>query len=207
MACFHPRPQRGGRPAPRTLLAAQTPRWTAQNLVRLACCRCLAGVLGSAARPRVRFGEQKIRGPVRTRWPPPLPIAPPDPEAYRLAPQRIKRCTFRRPDRAAEAGADRALRRRVPPARPPRADPARQPGVGRPPIRKTCAMAPHTVPTGRGLARRVIPVPAASLVLRRTSSTTAPHRGSPARALPVGGGRSRRSMPVLCFGNRPRMKR
>ena len=26
----------------------------------------------------------------------PLPIVPPDPEAYRLAPQRIKRCTFRR---------------------------------------------------------------------------------------------------------------
>jgi hypothetical protein len=26
----------------------------------------------------------------------PLPIAPPDPEGYRLAPQRIKRCTFRR---------------------------------------------------------------------------------------------------------------
>jgi hypothetical protein len=26
----------------------------------------------------------------------PLPIVPADPEAYRLAPQRIKRCTFRR---------------------------------------------------------------------------------------------------------------
>ena len=26
----------------------------------------------------------------------PLPIVEPDPEAYRLAPQRIKRCTFRR---------------------------------------------------------------------------------------------------------------
>lgn len=26
----------------------------------------------------------------------PLPIVPPDPDAYRLAPQRIKRCTFRR---------------------------------------------------------------------------------------------------------------
>jgi hypothetical protein len=26
----------------------------------------------------------------------PLPNAAPDPEAYRLAPQRIKRCTFRR---------------------------------------------------------------------------------------------------------------
>ena len=26
----------------------------------------------------------------------PLPIVPPDPEAYHLAPQRIKRCTFRR---------------------------------------------------------------------------------------------------------------
>jgi hypothetical protein len=26
----------------------------------------------------------------------PLPVVTPDPEAYRLAPQRIKRCTFRR---------------------------------------------------------------------------------------------------------------
>ena len=36
----------------------------------------------------------------------PLPIAPSDPEAYRLAPQRIKRCTFRRLIQV-EAGADR----------------------------------------------------------------------------------------------------
>jgi hypothetical protein len=26
----------------------------------------------------------------------PLPIVPPDPEAYRLAPHRIRRCTYRR---------------------------------------------------------------------------------------------------------------
>jgi len=26
----------------------------------------------------------------------PLPIVPPDPEVYRLAPHRIRRCTFRR---------------------------------------------------------------------------------------------------------------
>ena len=36
----------------------------------------------------------------------PLPIVPPDPEAYRLAPQRIKRCTFRRLIQV-DAGPDR----------------------------------------------------------------------------------------------------
>ena len=36
----------------------------------------------------------------------PLPIVVPDPEAYRLAPQRIKRCTFRRLIQI-EAGAER----------------------------------------------------------------------------------------------------
>lgn len=36
----------------------------------------------------------------------PLPIAPSDPEAYRLAPQRIKRCTFRRLIQV-ESGAER----------------------------------------------------------------------------------------------------
>jgi hypothetical protein len=36
----------------------------------------------------------------------PLPIVPSDPEAYRLAPQRIKRCTFRRLIQV-EVGADR----------------------------------------------------------------------------------------------------
>ena len=36
----------------------------------------------------------------------PLPIVPPDADAYRLAPQRIKRCTFRRLIQV-EVGADR----------------------------------------------------------------------------------------------------
>jgi len=36
----------------------------------------------------------------------PLPIVPADPEAYRLAPQRIKRCTFRRLIQV-ESGPDR----------------------------------------------------------------------------------------------------
>jgi hypothetical protein len=36
----------------------------------------------------------------------PLPIVPPDSDAYRLAPQRIKRCTFRRLIQV-EVGAER----------------------------------------------------------------------------------------------------
>ncbi len=36
----------------------------------------------------------------------PLPLPPSDPDAYRLAPQRIKRCTFRRLIQV-EAGANR----------------------------------------------------------------------------------------------------
>ena len=36
----------------------------------------------------------------------PLPIVPSDPDAYRLAPQRIRRCTFRRLIQV-EVGADR----------------------------------------------------------------------------------------------------
>ena len=36
----------------------------------------------------------------------PLPISPHDPDAYRLAPQRIKRCTFRRLIQV-EVGAER----------------------------------------------------------------------------------------------------
>ena len=36
----------------------------------------------------------------------PLPIVPPDTDAYRLAPQRIKRCTFRRLIQV-EVGAER----------------------------------------------------------------------------------------------------
>ena len=36
----------------------------------------------------------------------PLPVVPPEDEAYRLAPQRIKRCTFRRLIQV-EVGAER----------------------------------------------------------------------------------------------------
>ena len=43
----------------------------------------------------------------------PLPVIPPQPDPFRLAPQRIKRCTFRRLIQV-EAGARAALRRRVP---------------------------------------------------------------------------------------------
>jgi hypothetical protein len=60
------------------------------------------GVLGSAATGRTPEIIEAPSHPMAL----PLPTAPPDPETYRLAPQRIKRCTFRRLIQI-ESGADR----------------------------------------------------------------------------------------------------
>ena len=78
----------------------------------------------------------------------PLPTTPSDPEAYRLAPQRIKRCTFRRLIQV-EIRRRPPLRRRLPAAGPSSSDPPGRPRFGRPDL-QLLHRRPH-LPPRRGL--------------------------------------------------------
>ena len=64
------------------------------------------GVLGSRARVDTAWSTGRIREDTRPVMALPLPVTPPEPDAFHLAPHRIKRCTFRRLINV-ESGSDR----------------------------------------------------------------------------------------------------
>lgn len=64
------------------------------------------GVLGSRARVDPAWSTGRIREDASPVMALPLPVTPPEPDAFHLAPHRIKRCTFRRLINV-ESGSDR----------------------------------------------------------------------------------------------------
>ena len=102
---------------------------TARSLVPFACCRGAGG--GARLRRQSRLDrpfDPRTEAHDRSMALP-LPVIPPQPDAFHLAPHRIKRCTFRRLINV-EMGARAGLRRRVPLPGPQGPDPPRRPRGG-----------------------------------------------------------------------------